>query len=261
MASSILKRAASNQDDYAPGFELQSSCSPGTTPGNDMSSQELQTKDLPTCCREEMNDGIEKPAVKLDKPRAEGRSLKEEFEAGVQFGKSALLRFKTPKIDDPGLPIADSLVSVSGTVLLTAVILLLGAPRPSWLVPSPWVPQWRSLPFVVPAITHGSSLASCWVLGALSARAFEKEAFADTRREAWIRSWKAGAFATGLLIIGTQVSTTVSFAGQGLVPVLGESYEGDLQLVRTLGELILDIVVQATVLTAWRQLRYGEEVP
>ncbi|KAK3285922.1 hypothetical protein CYMTET_6492 [Cymbomonas tetramitiformis] len=211
--------------------------------------------------REEMNDGIEKPAVKLDKPRAEGRSLKEEFEAGVQFGKSALLRFKTPKIDDPGLPIADSLVSVSGTVLLTAVILLLGAPRPSWLVPSPWVPQWRSLPFVVPAITHGSSLASCWVLGALSARAFEKEAFADTRREAWIRSWKAGAFATGLLIIGTQVSTTVSFAGQGLVPVLGESYEGDLQLVRTLGELILDIVVQATVLTAWRQLRYGEEVP
>ena len=69
-------------------------------------------------------------------------------------------------------------------VFVSIVVLALGVPRPSWLVPAPWVPRWRSLPLLVPALSHGAKLAACWLPGALAARAYEREAYDGTVEEA-----------------------------------------------------------------------------
>ena len=79
-------------------------------------------------------------------------NLVEEFKRGVSFGNSMKERFTTAHIDDRGLPIADALICVWASVFVSTVVLALGIPRPSWLVPAPWVPRWRSLPFLVPAL-------------------------------------------------------------------------------------------------------------
>ena len=158
-------------------------------------------------------------------------------------------RFVNPVVDDPGLPYADSLVVVSATLL--AIVSLSTGVRPSWLVALPGAPEWRALPYVLPAVAHGCQLAICWLLGAFAASAFEKGAYTDGWQEALRRCWRAGAFATGTLILCTQAKTYAVLSAAGLEPVLGASFEGDVAMINSVNELEVDALTQATALTAF----------
>ena len=62
-------------------------------------------------------------------------SFSDEYDAGLAFGKKIKNRFVQPRIDDPGLPYADSLVCVCGALFVAALGLVGLIPRPSWLFP------------------------------------------------------------------------------------------------------------------------------
>ena len=190
-------------------------------------------------------------------------SLIEEFKRGVMFGTSMKERFTSARIDDRGLPIADALVACSVPVVVTIVVLTLGIPRPSWMVPATWLPKFRGgLPYLPTALSHGAKLAACWIPGALAARAYEQEAYDGTVEEAVSRTVKGGCFATGLLILLTQFSSTFKFAAMGLEPPqLGDSYETDLVLNGAASELIADAVFEAMALIGWRIIRCKTEIP
>ncbi|KAL1508423.1 hypothetical protein AB1Y20_004530 [Prymnesium parvum] len=187
-------------------------------------------------------------------------ATREDFEAGVDFGKSLRSRFVSPVIDDPGLPYADALVVISGTLTLSILILsgILPVGRPGWLTPLPGMEGWRGVPYILPALAHGSGMALCWLLGALAARAFESEAYSAGLGEAISRTWRAGAFAIGTLLFSTQLSVFISMTSAGLDPYLGSSYEGDVRLAGIADEVILDCLVQAVSLTGFRIFRWWD---
>lgn len=196
-----------------------------------------------------------------------------DFEAGKAYGASIRARFLSPRIDDRGLPFADALVCVGGALFVAqwalnpAVPGALKIPTPSWLVPTP-LPggiNWRGVPFILPALSHGAALGGCWILGALAAAAYEKEAYTGTWQVALARTWRAGAFAIGILILGTQLSLYVSLSSQGLDPTTVPSTAGvdsgapaDMQILQTAFELICDCTVQAAQLTLFRMYRWRE---
>lgn len=181
------------------------------------------------------------------------------FDAGVAFGKNVSSRFFAPAIDDPGLPFADSLVVVSGSLFIAYIVLAAGLPRPSWLVPMAGVPNIRALPFVLPTLAHGSALSVCWLLGALAAQAFESGAYMGSWREALSRTVKGGAFSTGLLILGTQAAVNTRLDAMGLDPyAAGGSYAADLVLTSTANELIVDTAVSAVGLIGFRLFRWWD---
>lgn len=93
---------------------------------------------------------------------AENEDLYEEFVRGKEYGNQLRERFTKPLISDPGLPYADVLTVISATLLVSVVTIGLGLPLPSWLYPLEGVPQWRAIPYVLPALAHGSMLACCW---------------------------------------------------------------------------------------------------
>ena len=189
-------------------------------------------------------------------------NLVEEFKRGMDFGNSMKERFTTARIDDRGLPIADALVCVTASMFVATMVLALGIPRPSWLVPAPWVPRWRSLPFLVPAFPHGTKLAACWIPGALAAKAYESEAYDGSVEEAVSRTVKGGCFAIGILILITQFSLTAQFAAKGMPPPqLGDSYETDLILNGAASELIADSFFEAVALIGWRIVRCKTDIP
>ncbi len=162
--------------------------------------------------------------------------------------RGALERFTAPIIDDPALPLSDLVIAGAATPALVAgAALVLGAPRPSWLLPG--------VPVVISTLVHGTKLASCWLAGALAARAFEEEAYAGERAAAVATTWRAGAFAIGALVLATQAGLFVSF-GFDFSAALGypgePSLEADLVLVRATSELIVDAVAEALTMTAWR---------
>ncbi|EOD37553.1 hypothetical protein EMIHUDRAFT_225440 [Emiliania huxleyi CCMP1516] len=183
-------------------------------------------------------------------------SLDEAFEAGRSFGFTVRERFTAPTVDDPGLPYADALVSVSAALGLASLRLSGIYPQCSWLQPTEWVPHVRSLPYVLPALTHGVQLASCWTLGALAASAFERDAFCGSLGEALRRTWRGGAFASGLLLLCTQAHTYYAFDAAGLEPVLGASFEGDVRLINIANDVILDVLAQAFAITGFRIFRW-----
>ena len=47
-----------------------------------------------------------------------------EFDAGMAYGRQIKARFTSPRIDDPGLPFADALVCVSGSLYARATRIL-----------------------------------------------------------------------------------------------------------------------------------------
>ncbi|KAG8462729.1 hypothetical protein KFE25_004705 [Diacronema lutheri] len=175
-------------------------------------------------------------------------------------GNEVLRRFLTPRVDDLGLPIADSLVCLSVPVLVATVVLAGGLARPSWLVAAPFVPRVRALPFVLPAVGHGLSLASCWVLGAFAAAAYRKEAYGSTGSTRTVLSYtlRAGAFATGLLIFSTQAQLQLTLGGTA-VGAWAEpgfpSTAADMLIVQRTAELALDVGLEAVAMTAWRLYR------
>ena len=181
------------------------------------------------------------------------------FDAGVSFGKNVSSRFFAPAIDDPGLPLADSLVVISGSLFIAYVVLAVGLPRPSWLVPMAGMPNVRALPFVLPTLAHGSALSVCWLLGGLAAQAFESGAYMGSWREALSRTVKGGAFSTGLLILGTQTVLNARLDAMGLDPyVAGGSYAADLVIAGTANELIVDTAVSAVGLIGFRLFRWWD---
>lgn len=185
--------------------------------------------------------------------------VREEFEAGRQFGKSIRDRFTAPRVDDPGLPYADALVCICGALFVASLGLTGSIPRPSWLfalVP-PGVEPIRGIPYILPAFSHGVGLASCWILGAYAANAFEADAYTGTLREAVSRTWKAGAFATGCLLLASQANAAFVLALQGVDP-LAASTEADRVTITTAFEVITDVLVQAGALTAFRVYRWAD---
>jgi hypothetical protein len=164
-------------------------------------------------------------------------------------------RFTSPIIDDKGLPLADALVAQ--VVAPSIQVFWLGvshAPLPSWLRPiSPQIfPTRGSL--IAPTLIHGAGLAACWLAGGLAGKAYEQDAF-DVKAPngsygtVISRVLKAGAFATGLLIVGTQLDLLSEF-GRNVQP--GESEETDLRLLIAIVELINDIVFEAISIMLWR---------
>ena len=191
----------------------------------------------------------------------EEESLDDSFEAGLAYGKDIKARFMAPRIDDPGLPYADSLVCVCGSIFIAQLALLGVLPYPTWLEPLN-IPglTWRGLPYILPALSHGAGLASCWVLGALAAKAFERGAYMESWQEALSRTWRGGAFATGMLVLSTQLVTAVALSERGIdytVP----STEADYEVIRRGFEVICDIAVQAVGLTAFRLYRWRDAQP
>ena len=188
--------------------------------------------------------------------------LLQEFKNGVLFGETMRKRFTEARIDDKGLPIADALVVTTVPVFVATCVLALGVPRPSWLVPAPWIPKWRSLPFLVPALSHGAKLSCAWIPGALAAKAYEREAYDGSVNEAVKRTVKGGCFAIGILILATQTQLSVEFASRGMPPPqLGDSPETDLVLNGVVSELIADSVFEAVGLIAWRVVRCTTDIP
>ena len=116
---------------------------------------------------------------------------------------------------------------------------------------------------VAPTLIHGASLAICWVLGALAARAYERDALQpaikDTNdpknnsrvdyTQVLVRVLQAGCFSTGLLILATQLDLLGEFH-RWVQP--GETEEIDFRLLTALVEVLNDIVFEAVTLVSWR---------
>ena len=188
-----------------------------------------------------------------------------------------LQRFLSPKIDDPGLPLTDVLLSqIVAPTLQLYWIFVVQAPLPSWARPiSSYFGEATELAprgsLLAPTLIHGAGLAVCWLAGALAAKSFERDAFSlllpteddddydggklsigDTIRQydtVLIRLFQAGAFASGILIVSTQIDLLLEF--QRYIQ-FGESEETDFRLLLASVEVINDIFFEALVLASWR---------
>ncbi len=185
-------------------------------------------------------------------------------------------RFLSPKIDDPGLPLTDVLLSqiVAPTFQLYWVFAA-HAPLPSWARPiSSYFGEAAELAprgsLLAPTLIHGAGLAVCWLAGALAAKSFERDAFTLTNNNyddesngsslsigekvkqydtVLLRLFQAGAFACGILIVSTQVDLLLEFKRY---VQFGESEETDFRLLLASVEVINDIFFEALVLSSWR---------
>jgi hypothetical protein len=184
--------------------------------------------------------------------------MSEAFEAGKSYGSSIRKRFTAPTVDDPGLPYADALTSISATLLVAGLSLSGLIPPVTWLQPAEWMPAWRALPYIPPALVHGTQLATCWTLGALAANAYERAAFCADLGTSISRTLRAGAFATGMLLLGTQIHTYLELSAVGLEPFLGASREVDVILINIANSVVIDVLAQASSLTAFRIYRWWD---
>jgi hypothetical protein len=212
-------------------------------------------------------------------PDNSSESEKKEVQSSYERASNLIRRFTYPVIDDPGLLLSDVLVAqVIGPSLQIAWISIQHAPRPSWLMPffDTAVLYTKQGSYVAPALVHGAALASCWITGALASRAYERESISPVpmqRQDTLVDEqpkleWdysnvvlaiiKSGAFASGLLILATQIDLLLEF---GRFVQLGESEDIDFRLIVASVEVINDIVFEALTLTAWRLfLAYQSEI-
>ena len=129
--------------------------------------------------------------------------------------RSIAARFTDPVVEDPGLPLADALVAGAvAPTLLSQLVLTFGLPRPMWLFALNAVPQWRGLPYVLPTLAHGAALASCWLVGALSAELYASRNYGRDGEDVAVAAAKrAGAAAAGVLLFATQTKVFVLTLG------------------------------------------------
>lgn len=183
-----------------------------------------------------------------------------------ESNNDVLSRFTSPIIDDPALPLSDVLVAQVIAPSIQIVWLSLNhAPTPGWLRPifdtNTQLFEARGS-LLAPALIHGAALGSCWIVGALAAKAYERAAIApvtgDTQTNTpdsgygtvlW-RVVQAGAFASGVLILSTQIDLFLEYNGRWVQP--GESPETDLRLLTAGVELLNDIFFEAVCLVSWR---------
>jgi hypothetical protein len=170
---------------------------------------------------------------------------------------ATLSRFTAPRIDDPYLPLSDALVAqIIAPSLQISWLSLNRAPSPSWLQPIFDKSQLLGNgagSLLAPTLIHGAALATCWLVGALAARAYEREAIAvnpDTKGYGTVlaRLLQAGSFATGVLILGTQVDV---YLQNGYIQ-WGDSPETDFRLQVALVEGINDVFFEALTIGFWR---------
>lgn len=167
-----------------------------------------------------------------------------------------LRRFTNPVLDDPFLPLSDvASAQIVAPSLQVFWISLVHAPSPTWLRPifqSGLFETRGSL--LAPTLIHGAGLACCWLLGALAAKAYERKAIDPTVEgggygTVFATILKAGAFATGVLILGTQLDLFTEFGGF-VQP--GESEETDLRLLSAWVEVLNDVIFEASTLASFR---------
>lgn len=182
---------------------------------------------------------------------------KEPEQADNALVSSALSRFTSPRIDDPYLPLSDALVAqIVAPSLQIAWLALNRAPSPTWLQPIFARAQLLGNgagSLLAPTLIHGAALATCWLVSALAAKCYEREAIAvnpETKGYGTVlsRVLQAGSFATGLLIFSTQVDV---YAHYGYVQ-FGDSPETDLRLQVAVVEGINDVFFEAVTLLSWR---------
>lgn len=167
--------------------------------------------------------------------------------------RSMLDRFTSPVIDDAGLPITDALMAqIVAPSLQVFWIGLVHGPSPTWLRPMVQSELFARGSLLAPTLIHGAGLACCWIAGALAAQAYEKRAI-DPTVEGYgsviSTILKAGAFASGTLILGTQLDLLLEF-GRYVQP--GESEEIDLRLLSATVEVLNDIIFEASTITTMR---------
>ena len=171
----------------------------------------------------------------------------------VSLQDNVLDRFANPKIDDPWLPLTEAgLAQIVAPTLQLFWLVSAGSPYPSWAKPlydPTFAPRGA---FLAPTLVHGAGLACCWILGCLAAKAFERDAFEGNLGSVVVSTVKAGAFATGVLILATQVDFYQTMGGY---VQFGDSPETDLQIIQGLVEVINDIVFEAVTLLTWRVFR------
>jgi hypothetical protein len=181
-----------------------------------------------------------------------------------------LRRFTSPIIDDPGLPLSDVLVAqVIAPSLQVVWISIRHAPQPSWLQPifDTSVLYTNRGVLLAPTLIHGAALASCWITGALAAKAYERASispvpitsqsrqpstFSDVKWDysnVILSIFKSGAFAIGLLIFATQTDLFLEY--KRFVQV-GESDDIDFRLLVAAVEVINDVVFEAVTIATWR---------
>jgi hypothetical protein len=165
---------------------------------------------------------------------------------------SILERFSNPQIDDPWLPLNEAGVAqVVAPTLQLFLLVAADSPSPSWALPL-YDPTFAARgAFLAPTLIHGAGLASCWLLGCLAAKGFEKEAYEGSYGQVFASTVKAGAFACGILVLATQFGLyqDIGFAQPG------DSPETDLRMYRTLVEVINDIFFEGITLLSYRMIR------
>jgi hypothetical protein len=193
---------------------------------------------------------------------------KKSEEEGSGTHDTVLNRFISPTIDDPYLPLAD--VSVAQVVAPSLQVLWLAvnhAPSPTWLRPifdSNRLFETRGS-LVAPTLIHGAALASCWIAGALAAKAYERDAIVPSVQQSAdgdptssrldysriaIRIFQSGAFSTGILIFCTQLDLFADFGFRYVQ--LGESDATDFRILTAIVEVINDVFFEGLSLVGWR---------
>jgi len=193
-----------------------------------------------------------------DEGNGDNTSSNDNHSEDTTTSRTIASRFTSPILDDPGLPLGDAAVSqIVGPSLQVFWLFLVKAPMPTWLHPIFNSALWESRgSLVAPTLIHGAGLSCCWILGALAAGAFEKEAFDLNVSSYGTILWKivqAGAFATGLLILATQMDLFVEFGGKLIQP--GESAEADIRILTAFVEGLNDVVFEAIAILSWRLYR------
>jgi len=197
-----------------------------------------------------------------DKKNKSDKNNNNPYQEGQQQGSKLTTDcFLSLTIDDPGLPVADTLLAQIVAPSLQVFWLSLNrAPLPTWLTLASTNGQLYAQPtqgaFLAPSLIHGAGLAVCWIAGALAARSFESDAYTVSGGKGYgevvKRTLQAGSFATGLLIFGTQIDLLFEF---GRFVQLGEDELVDFRLLQASVEVLNDIVFEAAVLGSWRLYR------
>jgi hypothetical protein len=166
-------------------------------------------------------------------------------------------RFTNPRLDDPGLPLTEAgLAQICAPSLQIAWLSLLQAPSPTWCQPlfrSQQLLGNGAGSLLAPTLIHGAALATCWLLGALAARAYERDAFAvDPVTKSYTtvvrRVLQAGCGATGILILATQADVYLHY---GYIQ-FGDGPDTDFRLQVALVEGMQDVFFEGLTLISWR---------
>jgi len=189
----------------------------------------------------------------LPPPRGCSCAISTQQSSKSPLSENILDRFTDPKIEDPALPLTEAgLVQIVAPTIQLLWLRILQSPFPSWTTPLydyTFTPRGSVL---APTLVHGAGLACAWLLGCLAAKAYERKNYEGELSNVFATTVRAGAFASGILILATQIDLYRDMGGYFQV---GESAETDLRIYRALVELINDIFFEAATLLVWRVFR------